>query len=562
MSDSSSPQRNGDGRWDTREVDVVDQRSQLADQGRAVATLAAAQNGTLPELDDKTASAIGQYAANQTTRAARRTRRQQLQQLGVSGLRGPGTSHQGRRDYWEVFGYPDPENVSQDQYEKRARTQPEARIITEAPVQVSWKYPPVIRDDAREEGEDPTQFEQDVQELLDGSTGDRNPKAERAGLNTYWQWADRKQRPVQYGLMLMGYRDGRKMSQPVNEEALDGPNDLAYCNVFSQTDVKNWALAGDFDKGEPIRDGIERPDKPILYEIEFEQSNADGSIEIETKIVHHSRLQHIIERPDHSEYLGEGCLEPLLHALIDFEKVRGASAEAHYNNVDRKFIGMGTEGSSLGNNREQIIEDFDAQMQDMTDGMRSTAYGENMDIHEVSGDSVDPSAMLDALYDTLAGVSKQPQRIMKGSERGELASSQDESNWLSRMSERQEQVNAKRFVIPTLDDLIAYGVVAEPEAGPSGYSVGWRSLFELTDLEKASKIKTLSQAVKAIQDAAAIGPDEQDLYEVVGLSHPDTDEESGSGRVTSEFANNIDEGDPEVQQAFNEMQTNNDDTDS
>ncbi|ADJ14487.1 hypothetical protein C497_03855 [Halalkalicoccus jeotgali B3] len=480
-----------------------------------------------------------------------------MAQFGIRGALGVGRSHRGRRDYWDVFGYPDPRNQSAEDYELRARVQPEARIITEAPVRATWKRPPIIRDTGRADGDDPTQFEQDVQQLLDGSTEDRDPNAERAGLNTYWSWADRAQRPVQYGLLFTGYRDGRKMSQPVNANNINGPDDIAYCNVFSQSDVTNWAVAGDFDKGEPARDGIERPDKPILYEITFETSKPDGSIDEDKRIVHYSRLQHIIERPDRSEYLGEGCLEPILHALIDFEKVRGSSAEAHYGNVDRKFIGMGSEEGSLGSDREEVIEQFDEQMREMTDGMRTTAYGENLDIKEISGESVDPSPLLDSLYDTLAGVSQQPQRIMKGSERGELASSQDESNWLSRMSERQEQVAAKRFVIPTIDDYIAYGAVAEPEGGPSGYLVNWRSLFELTDLEKAEMTHTLSQALKNIHDTVAMGADEEAAYRAVGLSPPDADGERGSGRFDRDMAYNIDEDDPEVQAAFDAIQSTN-----
>lgn len=548
MSDTSPP--GGSGRWGD-DVEVVNQKETLAGQGRAVAALGALRNGReTPELDDDTAAALGEYVSNRSTRSAMRDRIKQARQLGVRGLHGPGQSHNGRRDYWETFGYPDPRSLSPEDYETRAKTQDIASIVTESPVAATWKYPPQIRDDGREEGDDPTDFEQDIQRLLDGSIGSLDAASERSGINTYWEWADRKQRPVQFGLLFMGYRDGREMSQPVNESAIDGPDDLAYCNVFSQTDVTNWATADDFDRGDAIRDGIEAPNKPILYEIEFETSSPDGTIDVDERIVHHSRVHHVIEKPGRSEYLGRSCLRPILHRLIDFEKAYGSAAEAHYSNVDRKFIGMGEGSGPRSGQRDTMIEQFDENMTEMLDGMRSTAYTENMDMEVIGGESVDPSGLLDSLFPPIAGVSGQPQRIMKGSERGDLASSQDESNWASRIQERQEGISEPRLVRPTVDDWIRFGVVSEPVHEENSYSIHWPSQFELTELEEAEKSKSLSQALKNVHDAVSMGADEEAAYEAASLPHPDTDGETGAG---DDPAVNIDEADEQIREHFDQI---------
>ena len=58
-----------------------------------------------------------------------------------------------------------------------------------------------------------------------------------------------------------------------------------------------------------------------------------------------------------------------------------------------------------------------------------------------------------------------PLRIMTGSERGELASTQDDGNWASRIEERQLHFAEPMILRPLIDRLIELRALPEPSDG-------------------------------------------------------------------------------------------------
>ena len=69
----------------------------------------------------------------------------------------------------------------------------------------------------------------------------------------------------------------------------------------------------------------------------------------------------------------------------------------------------------------------------------------------------DPSNIIDKELDFIAGAAGIPKRILIGSERGELASTQDEAAWSSRIMERREQHATPNMLAPTIDRLMKLG---------------------------------------------------------------------------------------------------------
>jgi hypothetical protein len=108
--------------------------------------------------------------------------------------------------------------------------------------------------------------------------------------------------------------------------------------------------------------------------------------------------------------------------------------------------------------------------------------------------------MADVILNDISGGAGIPKRQLIGSERGELASSQDESNFLGTVAGRQEHDAEPGILRPVLDRLIATGVLPEPEGG--SYTVEWPSLFELTEEEQSQVALNLAQALK---NAAPMG---------------------------------------------------------
>src|SRR4029077_9123616 len=80
-----------------------------------------------------------------------------------------------------------------------------------------------------------------------------------------------------------------------------------------------------------------------------------------------------------------------------------------------------------------------------------------------------------------------------GSERGELASTQDDAAWNDRLRQRQRGYPRPRPTAPFVDRLIALGVLPEP----SGYTVDWPDLTSQSDQEKANVALARTQALAA-----------------------------------------------------------------
>lgn len=553
-----------------------DQRAEAAQAGRTFVTVRAVDSGaTPPEIDEETAVAIGQALRDRSdptlpaalgmgppraaggpgslggtlatnaapsgtidmsSRDARMQRRQQY---------GPGRSHHGERDYWDLFGYPEPGTVAPESYTQIAERIDPANTVAYRVVTDSWKHNPNIVDDAHAtddgeadesdaDGDDRTKFEVQVERLFNGT-----PQGK--GLPYYWKLADEKQRPQKYSLLLLGLDDGKSISQPVDTSELDSVEDLRYCNVFAQSDVSEWKVAAEYeldaeerrdpqgaarsDDGEESR--ILRPDQPVLYKIRFDVDSSDGGTKEVTRRVHHSRIVHIVEDPV-SEWLGRSCLRAGLNRFIDYQKIMGATAEAYFSHADRKYLGSADTSGGEGAD-PQDIQRFDEHMWEMFNGMRTTAYTENMDLEVIDGDAVDPSGAIEQLWPGFSTVSSIPQRIMKGSERGDLASSQDDANYYSGVGERQRSFNAPVVARQTIDRLIDFGVLDEPDGNADrddtvvahAYSINWADLFELTELEKTDKQNKRAQTFKRAEEAIAMGANRETVYDNLDLPQPD-----------------------------------------
>jgi hypothetical protein len=90
-----------------------------------------------------------------------------------------------------------------------------------------------------------------------------------------------------------------------------------------------------------------------------------------------------------------------------------------------------------------------------------------------------------------------------GSERGELASSQDAANWAGRIAARQLNFAEPVILRALIDRLVKWGALPKPSAGR--YTVVWDALFEKDDTEKATIAKTWAEAAEKAATATG-GP--------------------------------------------------------
>lgn len=472
------------------------------ERGRSFATAAAIANGNdPPEIDDNRARELGRVIGNSP--AAQRT-------LRGGGRRSVGKTHNGQRNIWETLGYPELGDVDAEYYLERYRRQDIARAIVTKPVESTWKGYPEIR--AGGKREDDTQFEKDVQHLLDGETLERS-------LLHYCEWADRRQRIGEYGIIVLGLDDGRSLDQPVNEENISEPSDLQYLSPYSQAEVVDWELA-------ELNSTERQPGLPLTYEIQPSTPNASDQDpeEDDEREVHYSRIIHLAEQPERSILKHTPPLEPVLNRLIDLEKVAGAAAEMYWTGADRKFF-----ATAEGSMNDEDVERFDRQMWEMINGMRTTAAAENMDLEVIEGDSVDPSGIIDSLIKFIAASVGIPQRKLFGTERGELASTIDQETWISQIQERRRQFAEPVIIRNLIDRLQKVGCIEAPPEGE--YTVKWPTLYESDQEEESTVHKKEMQAFKDAENAIALGAPRDLVYDRLGYDPQKTDV-SGSGSTS------------------------------
>lgn len=454
---------------------------------------------------------------------------EQAQNLFSGGLRsgvGPrrvGFQYSGERDVYSALGYKDINQLTYEDYKQRYQRQDIASAIIDSKPESTWKEAPQIKADNSD-------FEREVHLLLDG---DNARTSLRYGLLHHFEVVDRLARLGEYASLFLGFSDaGRdELKEPV--EGLSNLNDLLYVTAMKQPAV-------DWDEDDIIEDPSSRRfGWPKYYRMDFEGMRGDVK-------VHHSRVVHIPENVFDNHLRGEPVLRACYNRLFDIEKTLGASAEVVWRagypglhvDIPPELHGMVDE------------DDLDKQVDEYEHDMRRTLKTYGSDVEMLEGQSIDPSPVIDSELDMISGTLGIPQRKLIGTEQGDLASSQDQATWFSRIHSRQTEWAEPVVVRPTIRKLKNAGVLSTSES----YEVVWPNLFELTELEEADLKANLGLALKRASprgDPGTLATPEEIRKEIFGWSPDigsevdgDTQQVSGqpdNGQGDSGMSSEVDE---------------------
>ena len=125
----------------------------------------------------------------------------------------------------------------------------------------------------------------------------------------------------------------------------------------------------------------------------------------------------------------------------------------------------------------------------------------------------------------IAASTRIPKRILLGSERGELAASQDERAWRDRIASRQADFCETQFVRPFVDRMIETGIVSGPTS--EDYKVDWPDIHAPSerDVAEVGEIRARAAALYASSPGiAAIIPLAAFYDMIMGLSREDAEE--------------------------------------
>lgn len=419
----------------------------------------------------------------------------------------------GERDLYEQCGYP-VDITPQDYVAQYLRGDLAARIVDAYP-DATWREAPIVKTTGTTEGdEDP--FQAAIDELND-----------RFGLWSVLHRLDLLTQLGHYGVLLIGLDGGAPLDQPVDRDKFG----LLYLAPFgeAQAEILRW----ESNTSSP------RFGKPELYRLTAGPDWKGISGMQRNLTVHWSRVIHVAERALDDESIGLPRLERIWNRVMDCEKLLGASAEIFWQNAAPTRAWMADADTEFSPDDQA---DMEAMFEELYHGLRRDVRLRGVTPQSLVQAVADPSGHLDKQLDFISGATGIPKRILIGSERGELASEQDENNWAARVTERRNNHATPHIIRPTIDRLIRYGVLPEPVGG---YDVEWPESDSLGEEKRAMIAKTKAEAVAAyvsIPGAEQVVPP-QEFRRWLG-------EAEESEFEPPEPALELDERDPEVAAAF------------
>ena len=379
-----------------------------------------------------------------------------------------GTSHQGLRDIYKTLGYQD--NISSNDMLKQWARQDIARAIVDRPVKATWQGDVYINEPSDEEE---TALEKEYKAL-----------EARLKLKSKFIRLDRLGQLGKYAVMLLGFDDSspETWSQPVTA----GKRKLNYVKVLSEqnAEISTWETDA----------SNERYGLPRLYKIKLTKpGNTDSSTSLN---VHHSRVVHLATDLLENDIEGEPVMKTAFNRLKDLEKLVGGSAEMFWRGARPGYAGEAEEGYKIG---ADVKQDLMKQIEEYEHDLRRFIVAEGVDLKNLEQQVADPKGHVEVQLMMISAVTQIPMRILLGSERGQLASEQDEDNWKEYIESRRAEEAEPYILRPFVDRLIKYQVLPVPLKGASDYQVVWSSLFVASEREKAD---VASKRAKALTEYA------------------------------------------------------------
>jgi hypothetical protein len=394
-----------------------------------------------------------------------------------------GYSYSGDRDLYTALGWIKTPDF--DDYNRYYLRNAVGKRVVNAPVSATWRDKPVITD-----GAETKTFEEEWTSL-----------AKKHRIWDKFTRVDKMAGIHQFAILLLGFDDEKKLSEPVEKA-----NELLYIHPYSENSVKVQTWEDDTTSS---RFGL-----PLLYNVKISQ---DGSGNKTTsQLVHYTRVLHVAEGLLESNTYGTPRMEAAFNNVMDAEKITGGSAEMFWRGA---FQGISFEADKDVDFDAASASDMATEVDEYIHGLKRYMRLQGIKANPLSPEIEEPTAALRAQIEMVSIATGIPVRILTGSERGELASSQDERNWAQVIEDRQQSYAEPVIIRPFIDQLIDLEILPEPDNGE--YVVIWEDLFALGAKEEAEIGELKTKALKNYVDsmgAEMVLPIEKFLGDIMGFT--------------------------------------------
>lgn len=409
-------------------------------------------------------------------------------------FRKAGLQYGGERDLFQALGYPQSSQLKYEDYFNRYDRQAIAAAIIDRPVAATWRG-----------GVDIVESDDDKDTALETAWDELY---KRLSLQSKFTRLDKLTGIGEYGVLLLGLSDVNT-KEDFKEPVKIGKLKLNYVKPLGQ----NSAVIKNFEEN-PAN---ERFGQPLIYEITTSDPNTQASAQLQ---VHWTRIIHVADALLESEIYGTPRLKPVLNRLYDIEKLTGGSAEMFWRGGRPGYQGITGDDFQMTTQMQNTLQD---QIDEYEHNLRRIFMLEGIDMKPLAMQIADPSNHLDIQIQMISAKTGIPKRKLTGSERGELASSQDDDAWNELIQARREEFAAVLIVVAFVDRMIFYGVLPAPK---EEYSVVWVDLWAPSEKERAEIGKIIAESLafytRNIESMAVIPP-EAFLKHVLGLSEDKVD---------------------------------------
>lgn len=393
-----------------------------------------------------------------------------LRMLGTlmerSGLaKAAGLTFGGKRDLYQALGYL--RDLQPVDYRSRYKRNGIAARVVEAMPKATWRGGVELIED--EDPKTETEFERAFYEMN-----------ERLRIWSVLCRADVLAGLGHYSVILIGV-PGR-LEDPMPNSF--GPDQVTYLTPFAEEDAVIELLDQNVDS--------ERFGEPEYYSLSRinPASNSASSKKSISRRVHWSRVIHIADGTLDDCIYGQPRLERVWNLLDDLEKITGAGSEAFWLRAHQGYMVNIDKDLQLSDDPEKETEALEAmrvKIDEFAHGLRRTLLTRGSNVETLGSDVSQFNTQVDALITLISGATGIPKRILVGSERGELASTQDRENWNERITDRRNDFAGPYVIKPLVDILMERGALPEAD-----YQVRWPEINKLTDTEKASVAEKLA----------------------------------------------------------------------
>lgn len=335
-----------------------------------------------------------------------------------------------------------------------------------------------------------TQFEREVVELFTRlnlipftSSEELDPDAEIATNTPKLITADILAGLGEYSCIFIGI-DGQDPATQL--ETIAGQDSILYMTPLAQDSARIKEYVDD------VRN--RRWGLPQYYSLNVGTNpNKRSNRKLLSSTVHWSRIIHLTHSTLESEIYGIPDLEDIWNLLDDLYKLVGGGAEASWRNARRVLHLKKDPTYTFDPESLQVLRD---KINEMQHGYRDTLETSGVEIESIPQGVDNFQANANCIIGLISGTKEIPQRILLGSERGELASSQDRKNKSSVVKVRRKML-AEPWLRKIINTFIGVGALTRPEK----YRIIWADENELSEEEKANLVSKYAAANKSQVEA-------------------------------------------------------------